>query len=123
MQEYLVISTSVDLMRAASADIVFISSDGNYSSFVFTYGESRVVTMQLGQVERMLAEQLTHSGADFIRIGKSLIINRTFISYINITKQQLVLSDGRSTSHSLTASRDALKQLKELMEKDLNRRS
>ena len=119
MQEYLVISTSVDLMRAASEDIVFISSDGNYSSFVFTYGESRVVTMQLGQVERLLAEQLTHSGANFIRIGKSLIINRTFISYINLTKQQLVLSDGHSTSHSLTASRDALKQLKELMEKDL----
>ena len=119
MQEYLVISTSVDLMRAASEDIVFISSDGNYSSFVFTYGESRVVTMQLGQVERLLAEQLPHSGANFIRIGKSLIINRTFISYINLTKQQLVLSDGRSTSHSLTASRDALKQLKELMEKDL----
>ena len=119
MKEYLVISTSVDLMRAASEDIVFISSDGNYSSFVFTYGESRVVTMQLGQVERLLAEQLTQSGANFIRIGKSLIINRTFISYINLTKQQLVLSDGHSTSHSLTASRDALKQLKELMEKDL----
>ena len=119
MKEYLVISTSVDLMRTASEDIVFISSDGNYSSFVFTYGESRVVTMQLGQVERLLAEQLTQNGANFIRIGKSLIINRTFISYINLTKQQLVLSDGRSTSHSLTASRDALKQLKELMEKDL----
>ena len=119
MQEYLIISTSIDLIRAASEDIIFISSDGNYSSFVFTSGESRVVTMQLGQVERLLAEQLTHSGANFIRIGKSLIINRTFISYINLTKQQLVLSDGRSTSHSLTASRDALKQLKELIEKGL----
>ena len=115
----MIISTSIDLIRAASEDIIFISSDGNYSCFVFTSGESRVVTMQLGQVERLLAEQLTHSGANFIRIGKSLIINRTFISYINLTKQQLVLSDGRSTSHSLTASRDALKQLKELIEKGL----
>ena len=120
MQEFLIISTSVDLMRAASDDIVFISSDGNYSSFVFTYGESRVVTMQLGQVEQLVAKQLTHSGADFIRIGKSLIINRNFISYINLSKQQLVLSDGHSTSHSLTASRDALKKLKELIETGLN---
>ncbi len=119
MKEYLAISTSIDLMRAAADEIVFISSDGNYSSFVFTYGESRVVTMQLGQVERLLAVQLTHSGADFIRIGKSLIINRNYISYINLPKQQLVLSDGRSTSHSLTASREALKQLKELIEKDI----
>lgn len=122
MKEYLIISTNVDLVRVASEEIIFISSDGNYSSFVFTNGESRVVTIQLGQVERLLANQLTHSGVDFIRIGKSLIVNRTFISYINLPKQQLVLSDGRSTSHSLTASRDALKQLKELIEKGLNQR-
>lgn len=120
MKEYLVISTSVDLMRTASEDIVFVSSDGNYSSFVFTYGESRIVTMQLGQVERLLAQQLPHSGADFIRIGKSLIINRNFISYINPSKQQLVLSDGRSASHALTASREALKQLKELVERSVH---
>lgn len=119
MSEYLIISTSVDLVRVAADEIVFVSSDGNYSTFVFTYGESRVVTMQLGQVERLLSEQLEQSGANFVRIGKSLIINRTMISYINITKQQLVLSDGRSTSHSLTASKDALKQLKELVEKGL----
>ena len=119
MSEYLVISTSVDLMRTASGNIVFISSDGNYSSFVFTNGESRVITMQLGQVEKVLSEQLPHSGSDFIRIGKSLIINRNYISYINIQKQQIVLSDGCASSHSLTASREALKQLKELIEKDL----
>ena len=118
MSEYLVISTSVDLMRTASGNIVFISSDGNYSSFVFTNGESRVITMQLGQVEKVLSEQLPHSGSDFIRIGKSLIINRNYISYINIQKQQIVLSDGCASSHSLTASREALKQLKELIEKN-----
>lgn len=106
-------------MRVASEDIVFISSDGNYSSFVFTYGESRVVTIQLGQVERLLAGQLPHSGQQFIRIGKSLIINRNFISYINLSKQQLVLSDGHSASHNLSASKEALKQLKELIEKGL----
>ncbi len=104
-------------MRTASDHIVFISSDGNYSSFMFSYGESRVVTLQLGQVERMLAEQLPHTGVDFIRIGKSLIINKSYISYINLPKQQLVLSDGQSSSHSLSASREALKQLKELIEK------
>jgi len=119
MSEYLVISTSIDLMRAASDDIVYVSSDGNYSSFVFTYGNPRVVTVQLGQVERLLAEQLTYSGADFIRIGKSLIINRNYISYINLPKQQLVLSGGHASSHNLSASKEALKQLKELIEKGL----
>ncbi len=118
MTEYLIISTSSNLMRTASEDIVFITSDGNYSSFVFTYGESRVVTMQLGQIERLLAKQLPMTGINFIRIGKSLIINRSYISYINLPKQQLVLAVGHATSHTLSASKEALKQLKDLIEKE-----
>ena len=54
----------------------------------------------------------------FIRIGKSLIINRNYIYYINIPKQQLVLSDARTVSHRVSASKDALRQLKELVEKE-----
>jgi len=117
MKEYLVISTSIDLLRVASEDIIYVSADGNYSSFAFTFGEPRMVTMQLGQIERLLAEQLIDTGINFIRIGKSLIINRTYISYINLPKQQLVLSDGRTAEHTLTASKEALKRLKEFIEK------
>ena len=118
MQEFLVISTSVDLVRVASDDIVFVSSDGNYSSFVFASSESRIVNLQLGQVERLLAKQLPQSGSNFIRIGKSLIINRLYIHYINLHKQLLVLTAGQMVSHTLSASKEALRQLKELIEKE-----
>ena len=67
MSEYLIISTSVDLMRTASDSIVFVSSDGNYSSFMFTSGDSRIVTLQLGQVEQLIAKQLTTTRSNFIR--------------------------------------------------------
>ena len=120
MSEYLVISTTVDLVRTASDDLVYVAADGNYSSLVFVDGESRVVTLQLGQVERVLGEQLTQTKGHFVRIGKSLIVNRTYISYINLPKQQLVLSGGGcAASHTLTASREALKQLKSLIEQEL----
>lgn len=119
MSEYLIISTSVDLIRTASDSIVFISSDGNYSSFVFTSGDSRIVSLQLGQVEQLISKQLNTTRSNFIRLGKSLIINKKYISYINISKQQLVLSDEQNSSHSLTASKEVLKNLKELIEKDL----
>ena len=59
------------------------------------------------------------TGPNFIRIGKSLIINRTYIYYINIPKLQLILSDGANSQHTLTASREALKQLKDLIDNDL----
>lgn len=119
MKEYFIISTSTDLLRVASEGVIFISSDGNYSTLMLTNGESRMVTLQLGQVEKQIAQQLDLTGPNFIRIGKSLIINRTYIYYINIPKLQLILSDGANSQHTLTASREALKQLKDLIDNDL----
>lgn len=118
MKKQLVISTSIDLVRIAPERIIYIASDGNYSTLVQTDGEVRMLTFQLGQIERMIADQLGVEGNNFIRIGKSLIINRSYIYYINVTKQKLTLSDVASFNHTVTASKEALKQLKELIEKE-----
>ena len=118
MGKYIVISTTVDLVRIAPESVVYISSDGNYSTLIQADGLNRILTVQLGQLETLIAKQLGTEGNVFIRIGKSLIINRNYIYYINIPKQQLVLSDARTVSHRVTASKDALRQLKELVEKE-----
>lgn len=118
MGKQLIISTSVDLVRIASDRIVCISSDGNYSTLMRTDGELRLLSFQLGQIEKMIAAQLGNEGTAFVRIGKSLIVNRSYIYYINVPKQKLVLSDIETFSHTVTASREALKQLKELLEKE-----
>ena len=118
MKKQLVISTSLDLVRIASDRIVYIASDGNYSTIVQTDGEVRMVSYQLGQIEKLISSQLGSEGTVFIRIGKSLIINRSYIYYINIPKQKLILSDVNTFNHTVTASKEALKQLKELLEKE-----
>ena len=118
MRKYLIISTANDLVRIVPEKIVYISSDGNYSTLVQADGDMRMLSFQLGQLEKMLASQLGSDGNIFIRIGKSLIINRNFIYYINVPKQKLVLSDVATVNHTVTASREALKQLKELIEKE-----
>lgn len=118
MAKHIIISTSVDLIRVASEDLVYITSDGNYSSLFFVDSESRVVTMQLGTLEALINNQLGKEGSQFIRIGRSHIINRNFITYINISKQQFELSDHHRFTHLLNASKDSLKQLKELIEKE-----
>ena len=119
MKKQLIISTSIDLVRVAPDKIVYIASDGNYSTLVQTDNEVRMLSYQLGQIEKMISTQLGSEGNIFIRIGKSLIINRSYIYYINIPKQKLILSDVASFSHSVTASKEALKQLKELLEKEV----
>lgn len=119
MKRQLIISTSIDLVRVAPERIVYIASDGNYSTLVQTDNEVRMLSYQLGQIEKMIATQLGAEGNIFIRIGKSLIINSSYIYYINIPKQKLVLSDVASFNHTVTASKEALKQLKELLEKEV----
>lgn len=118
MKQQLVISTSIDLVRIASDHVVYFASDGNYSTIVQTDGEVRMVSYQLGQIEKLISSQLGSEGSIFIRIGKSLIINRSYIYYINIPKQKLILSDVNTFNHTVTASKEALKQLKELLEKE-----
>ena len=118
MKKQLLISTSVDLVRIAPDRIVYIAADGNYSTLVQADKEVRMLSFQLGQIEKIMQSQLGSDGNMFIRIGKSLIINRSFISYINIPRQKLTLSDVATFSHTVTASKEALRELKELIERE-----
>ena len=74
MKKQLLISTSIDLVRIAPERVVYIASDGNYSTLVQTDNEVRMLSYQLGQIEKMISTQLGSEGNVFIRIGKSLII-------------------------------------------------
>lgn len=57
----------------------------------------------------------------FIRIGKSLIVNRDYITFINPTRQKLLLSDCRTFRQEVSASKDALRALKEYVEKEVQK--
>lgn len=119
MPRFVIISTATDLVRVAPERIVYVSSDGNYSTLVTTDGEARLLSYQLGQVEKMMNDQLGSKENNFFRLGKSLIINSSFIYYINVSKQKLILSDVANFSHTLSASKEVLKQLKEHIEKQI----
>lgn len=116
MSNYLVISTSGDLLRVKYDNIVYVTADGNYSQMLLSGGDIRLLTMQLGQVERLIDSQLGTNKQNFIRIGKGLIINRQYIFYIRINNQQLILRDTFNAQYTVQASKEALKQLKALVE-------
>ena len=118
MAKHIVISTSVDMIRLLPEHIVYISSDGNYSSIITISGDNLLCSQQLGQLERLIEEQLGIDASCFIRIGKCLIVNKNFVSFINISQQKLLLLDCIGHSHAIKASREALKRLKEYIEKE-----
>ena len=113
---YIIISKGTEFLRVPQDKLVYISSEGNYSNVVTVDNRQRLVTFQLGQLEGMIGEQLGEKGSHFLRIGRSLIINIDYIYLIDISKQQLVLSDCAECYHELSASREVLIKLKAYME-------
>lgn len=117
----LVFNTSTEVLRVPADAVVFVTADGNYSALTTADGEDFVLTMQLGQIEKRLAEMLDDNDNRFIRIGKSLIVNRDYITFINPTRQKLRLSDCRTFRQEVSASKDALRALKEYVEKEVQK--
>ena len=82
-----------------------------------------MLSMNLHQCQMMLEAQLgDDSLLMFIRIGKQLIVNRSYIYQINILKQELVMSDMTFNEvFTLKASKEALKELKAYLEKGIKK--
>ncbi|MCH5229476.1 MAG: LytTR family transcriptional regulator DNA-binding domain-containing protein [Muribaculaceae bacterium] len=118
MSRNLLFSTSTELIRLPAENVVFISAEGNYSSIKMVNGEEYVLTQQLGQMEKHISEMVEENDNRFIRIGKSLIVNHEFITFINPSRQKMILSDCKTFRHELSASKDALKALKDFIEKE-----
>lgn len=112
--------TTTELVKIPSDAVVYITADGNYSVISVADGGKFVLTLQLGQVERRLHDMLKPGDTRFIRIGKSLIVNRDFIALINPSRQKMILSDCRTFRHEVVASKTALRALKDYMEKEDN---
>jgi DNA-binding LytR/AlgR family response regulator len=118
----LIISNANELVRVKPERIVYVESDGNYSTLVLHDKTKHVFTMNLAHFQQMIEEQLGKEAMTFIRIGKQLIVNRAYIFKINPNKQQLIMSDmDVNIAFDLQASKEALKQLKALMESEIGK--
>lgn len=117
--KHIVISKGTEFLRVPSDRLMYISSDGNYSNVVTLDGEKLLVSLQLGQIKDLIGDQLGDHSGNFLRLGRSLIINVNYIYLIDIAKQ-LILSDCAGSKHDLTASREVLIKLKAYMEAIIN---
>lgn len=126
--EWLRISTSTEFMRVASDEIVYVRADGNYSDLMLTNGKSRKMTFQLHFFEDAFNKLLNNT---FVRVGRSLIVNKRYIFVVNLTDQQLILAGGDMKEpiifygqtcldkpQNITLARERLKELKEQLEEE-----
>ena len=118
--EWLRISTTNMLVRVATDEIVFVRADGNYSDLVLTNGKTRNMPFQLHYFENAFQELNTNM---FVRVGRSLIVNKRYIYIINLTDGILIFSgqEIKAELSPIRVSREALKALKEQLLQEAER--
>lgn len=114
--EWLRISTSTELVRVLTDDIVFVHADGNYSEVMLYNGKMHTMTFQLHFFNDIFLKLKNNF---FVRVGRSLIVNKNYIYLINLTDQKMILTGGKlSDEYTVKASKDALKELKAKLEEE-----
>jgi len=94
--------------------IAFFQANGNYTHLNYIGGETHLLTVGLSKVEEYIRITWPKvKPSPFVRLGRSLIINQSFLSEISVLKQRLILSDCESHSYSLNVPKPLLKSYKE----------
>lgn len=119
--EYLYINTRDELLRFDCSKIVYMEGDGNYTHIVMVNKLKASVCMNLSDMQRLISESLRERASIFARIGKRFIVNLTFIYHINVIHQALTVTDGVHFAFKLGISKEALKQLKQVMVEHANK--
>ena len=94
--------------------VAYFQAQGNYTKLCYIHGEEQLLMIGLSKAEEYLRNALPKEGpTPFIRLGRSLIINQSYLADINILKQKVVLSDFHGNQHSVAVPKPLLKQYKE----------
>lgn len=115
MAEYIYFNSRDELLRLDAPSIVYFEAEGNYTRIVLANGFEGLVCINLGRMETLLTAKLQEKAQRFARIGKRHIINLNYILQITPLKQTLILSDQKTFQYSLDVSKEALKNLKDLV--------
>ena len=116
LNKKIIISKGTELLRIPADRLVYISADGNYSDVVTQDNRKTMASLQLGQIEDLIGDQLGESDNNFVRLGRGLIVNTDFVFSVDVAQQTVVLSDCKGCYHRLSASREVLVKLKAYLE-------
>ena len=115
MEKRILFNSRDELLRMDISKIVYFEADGNYTHIVSLNKLKATIAASLSKTEEALTVQLGEQAGQFMRVGKRFIVNFRYVYSVNLAKQHLVLSDQEHFAYQLPVSKDALKQMKELI--------
>ena len=103
--------------------VAYIQASGNYSRIVYIGGMQMMITLGLSKLEGMIKMIVPKDRrSPFVRLGRSLLVNQTYLTHINVLKQRLTLSDNQEHSYGLDVPKALLKAYKDLIRKSFAER-
>lgn len=118
MKTLLLPNGGTEVLNVHPGDIVYVRADGNYCLMTMTGGFEQELWISMKRFASIAEEQLSDGPAAFVVVGRSLIVNLSYIYRINPAKGELVLFDSSNPARiSLHASSVALSSLKEYLDR------
>lgn len=112
------INTRDELIIIDLSKVAFMRADGNYTNVMYIDGQTVVLSLGLSKVEGLVGQAYPKgTKSPFVRMGRSMIINQSYLNRINILKQKLYLYDYENHIYSLTVPKPLLKEYREIIRK------
>ena len=112
-------NTRDEMLRVDLRKVLYFKADRNYTDVYFVNGVHVTLPTGLMSIEQMLEnDKLRGRTMPFVRLGRSLIVNISYILHINVLEQELTLSDMTMPGcQRIAVAKEALRKLKELYNK------
>ena len=92
--------------------VACFKADVDYTIVYYVSGLTATLPIGLNKVESLLTDIPKTPICEFIRVGRSYIVNQAYLYQIQILRQKLILSDGQRLV-TLSVSKEALKRFKQ----------
>lgn len=93
--------------------VACFNADGNYTNIHYIGGQKQTISIGLSKMEKLVSSAFpTGQASNFVRIGRSFLINQSFLCHIDSQKQKIVLSDFKKSSLTINVTKNLLKAYK-----------
>ena len=103
--------TRDDLTCIETDMVAAVQANGNYSRVVYITKREVMITCGISKIEEIL-KLYNNAQNKYIRLGRSFIINHSYLQKIDVLKQQVILSDCDKNEIRIMIPKKVLKSYK-----------
>lgn len=114
-------NTRDELILMDLNQVSYIEASGNYSLVMFVTGQKMTVTAGISRMEQMIARAYGRGvKSEFVRLGRSAIVNQRYLLKIDVLKQAIWLGDMVHQSLPLRIPKSLIRGYKESVERQFS---